>query len=104
MNNVTLGNSNLSHTMAGICIYRTKVPIVTRWCYLCELLCIGNIKAVLTTLSIGYLNLIVLFPSTGGGLCPNEVHSEVTVLEADKPQTFRILISSNANLLLTRIN
>ncbi len=40
---------------------------------------------------------------TGRGSCPNEAHSEDTNLVLGKPQTYRVSVSSNFNLLFTRI-
>jgi hypothetical protein len=40
----------------------------------------------------------------GAGLCPNESYSQSTYLALGGPQTFRISISSNMNIMLTRIN
>lgn len=40
---------------------------------------------------------------TGRGSCPNETHSQETFLVLGEPQTYRISISSNFNLMLTRI-
>jgi len=39
----------------------------------------------------------------GAGLCPNESYSQATYLALGEPQTFRISISSNMNIMLTRI-
>jgi hypothetical protein len=39
----------------------------------------------------------------GAGMCPNESHSESTFIKLGEPQTFRISISSNFNIMLTRI-
>jgi len=40
---------------------------------------------------------------TGQGACPNESYSQETTLVLGQPQTYRISISSNFNLMLTRI-
>lgn len=40
---------------------------------------------------------------TGRGSCPNEVHSDDTTLVLGTPQVWRISVSSNFNLLFTRI-
>jgi hypothetical protein len=39
----------------------------------------------------------------GAGLCPNESYSQSTYLNIGEPQTFRISVSSNFNLMLTRV-
>lgn len=40
---------------------------------------------------------------TGGGLCPNIAASQETTIAAGERETFRILLPSDGNLRLTRI-
>ena len=39
----------------------------------------------------------------GAGICPNESYSQSTYLTKGGPQTYRVSISSNFNIMLTRI-
>jgi hypothetical protein len=41
--------------------------------------------------------------TSGAGICPDTSLSESTVLELGEPQTFRISISSNGQIMLSRI-